>query len=435
MSAGNPWSAGRPLSPVETPAEGVAQEVPAAARPLPSAYDAAAAPTTPTDLRPHLLTEFVGQRGDVFGLAFRAGVITILTLGFYRFWMKTRLRRWYWSSIRPGGVPMEYTGDPVEKLLGFLMAVVVMAFYIGIVNLILMFVSFSLLANNFAAYAVSFLGVIPIWFYALYRSRRYVLARTRWSGIRFGLDQGAWGYAGRALVHWLVTICTLGLLWPRMTFYLEKYITDRTWFGTARLEQGGHWQMLYRPFIAVIIPILLGAAALGFGIMTGQPSYFASFGGSLIWFLFAMIYYRVASQRIMANHKRAGTIGLQSKVRATRVVGIYVGGYFLTYLSVLIPAGIMAVVFFGLDDPVSMAKRLQDGRWFLILTTAIFYFGIFLMWSVLQHTFVTMPLWRHYAETLTILGADGLVEVRQRPRDEFSEAEGFAEALDLGAAI
>ncbi|NBT31155.1 MAG: DUF898 family protein, partial [Rhodobacteraceae bacterium] len=117
MSAGNPWSAGRPLSPVETPAEGVAQEVPTAARPLPSAYDAAAAPTTPSDLRPHLLTEFVGQRGDVFGLAFRAGVITILTLGFYRFWMKTRLRRWYWSSIRPGGVPMEYTGDPVEKLL------------------------------------------------------------------------------------------------------------------------------------------------------------------------------------------------------------------------------------------------------------------------------------------------------------------------------
>jgi len=29
----------------------------------------------------------------------------------------------------------------------------------------------------------------------------------------------------------------------------------------------------------------------------------------------------------------------------------------------------------------------------------------------------------------------GLAQVSQRARDEFAEAEGFAEALDLGAAI
>jgi hypothetical protein len=34
--------------------------------------------------------------------------------------MKTRLRRWYWSSIRPDGLPLEYFGDPLEKLLGIL---------------------------------------------------------------------------------------------------------------------------------------------------------------------------------------------------------------------------------------------------------------------------------------------------------------------------
>ena len=31
--------------------------------------------------------------------------------------------------------PLEYVGDPVEKLLGFFIAVVILTFYIGIVNL------------------------------------------------------------------------------------------------------------------------------------------------------------------------------------------------------------------------------------------------------------------------------------------------------------
>ena len=47
-------------------------------------------------------------------------VLTVLTLGIYRFWMKMRLRRWYRSAIRLGGHPLDYVGDPIEKLLGFL---------------------------------------------------------------------------------------------------------------------------------------------------------------------------------------------------------------------------------------------------------------------------------------------------------------------------
>jgi len=68
---------------------------------------------------------FVGSRSALFWLALKSGFWTVLSLGFYRFSMKTRLRRWYWSAIRPGGHPLEYVGDPLEKLLGFFIAVVV----------------------------------------------------------------------------------------------------------------------------------------------------------------------------------------------------------------------------------------------------------------------------------------------------------------------
>ena len=63
------------------------------------------------------------------------------------------------------------------------------------------------------------------------------------------------------------------------------------------------------------------------------------------------------------------------------------------------------------------------------------YFLIFILWGAFRHIFVTQPLFRHYIATLTIVGSESLHNIVQRDRDEHREAEGFAEALDLGAAI
>jgi hypothetical protein len=385
-------------------------------------------------------TEFAGSRGPLFRLALRTGLLTVLTLGFYRFWMKTRLRRYYWSSVRPGGHPLEYVGDPMEKLLGFLIAVVALAFYIGIVNLILMYLSFALLHGNVTAYALSFAGVIPIWFFAMYRARRYVLARTRWRGLRFGVERGAWGYAGRALLHWGITVLSLGLLWPRMTFMLEKYKVDRTFLGNQRIHQGGRWQMLYRPFLPALLFGML--AAIGGLLQTGGDGA----GGGVFLLIGAIglppaaIHYGVQSTRLLANHRTAGPLGLVAAPRTSRVLGIYAGGYalILAALGALIVAGLIAIgTIFGIAAATlpDLTELPDVPAWVPALLGIAAYFSVFLLWGVLGHVFVTLPLWRHYAETLTITGTGDLSAIRQRPRDEFSDAEGFAEALDLGAAI
>lgn len=418
--------------------------------------------------------DFIGSRGALFGLALKTGLWTILTLGFYRFWMKTRLRRWYWSSIRPGGHPLEYVGDPWEKLLGFFIAVVILTFYIGIVNLILMFVSFSVFNSSFLGYSASFLGVIPIWFYAQYRARRYVLGRTRWRGVRFALEKGAWGYAWRALVHWLLTIVTLGMLWPRMTFFLEKYKTDRTYFGSAQLHQGGRWWMLYKatiPFatalvltitavlwVFVVDPVFpRGVADPVDAILKNLDQFFNDNGMLLhdwnnparIWvFLplsFGVVYgtfhYRFVSKRILANHKTAEGLAMRSDLRGPRIVGIYVLGTFLAYmvlvtgLSITIFAGfaMIGATFLTMDGGGGLLGDLP--RWAGYAALAGMYLSVFLLWGVLHNVFVTYPLMRHMAITLRLTRTDGLGKISQRKRDEFAEAEGFAEALDLGAAI
>ncbi|TNF22929.1 MAG: DUF898 family protein [Rhodobacteraceae bacterium] len=391
-----------------------------------------------------MATGFVGTRRAVFWLALKTGVFTVLTLGIYRFWMKTRLRRWYWSSTRPGGTPLEYVGDPYEKLLGFLIAVVILAFYIGVVNLLLMFASFSLFQQNFVAYLLSLLGLIPLWFYASYRARRYVLARTRWRGVRFGMAPGAWGYVWRAMLHWTLTLLTLGLLWPRMTFWLEKYRTDRTYFGDAQLVQGGRWWMLYRATIPMVLALAMGAGAAALTV-SGTPqvgSPLATLAALLA--VYGWVHYRVVTTRLLANHKSAAGVTLEANPRPLRILMIRVLGTLATAIVLALPLTLLgfgvALVQFA-ETPLMQefgelgALLATVPRLVLAALGVALYFAIFLLWATFTHAWVTMPVWRHYATTLTIRNPAALRGISQRARDEFQEAEGFAEALDVGASI
>ena len=68
---------------------------------------------------------------------------TLLTLGVYRFWARTRTRRYFWSAVNVEGHGFEYTGKGVEKFLGFLIAVACLAIYWGIFQLLLSFAGMS----------------------------------------------------------------------------------------------------------------------------------------------------------------------------------------------------------------------------------------------------------------------------------------------------
>ena len=51
------------------------------------------------------------------------GLLLMLpTLGLYRFWLTTAKRRFYWQNTLIGGDRLEYTGSPLQLLIGFLFA-------------------------------------------------------------------------------------------------------------------------------------------------------------------------------------------------------------------------------------------------------------------------------------------------------------------------
>ena len=53
----------------------------------------------------------------------RGAVLLMVTLGLYRFWLATDIRRFLWANTEIDGESLEYSGTALELLRGFLFAI------------------------------------------------------------------------------------------------------------------------------------------------------------------------------------------------------------------------------------------------------------------------------------------------------------------------
>jgi uncharacterized membrane protein YjgN (DUF898 family) len=359
----------------------------------------------------------------------------------------------------PGGDSFEYTGTGLEKFLGFLIALVVLAVYSGLLQVGLSFIGFNLwgamssepsgpmdVLIQLGATYVTGLAVLPLIFFAQYRARRYMLSRTRWRGLRFAMDAAALGYAWRALLYFGVSLVTLGALMPLATFRLEKYMTDRMWYGDAGFEQEGQWSELYPAmkhlFIAVAV-LLLGGVVVFFGQAVGLGGIII-FAGYL-WLIFGFVYYQVESFKYLTAHKVLdGRIRFTSNASSGRVIGIFVLGLilimilsfvFALFLGLL--AGIFAASIGGMDmNGYGSVMENFTGAGVLVGLAAVFgYLAFFVLIGALVTVVISAPILGHYVDTLRVKNAEQLEQIRQRAGDSIADADGFADALDIGGAF
>lgn len=399
--------------------------------------------------------KYTGDGNQLLPLAIKTALLTLVTLGIYRFWARTRLRKFFWSAVAPGGQPFEYDGKGLEKFLGFLIAVAVLAVYLGVLQVLLTFagMSFFNLATSDTASEVqavlagyiTLFALLPLIFYAAYRAQRYKASRTRWRGIRFAMDKAAFGYAWRGILYWFVTMITLGILTPLMTFRLEKYKADRTYYGQAELFQGGKWTGLYPALkhvgISIILFILGGASLMGInfssiesGDLGNSGVGFGFLGGTLfflayIWMLVGMAYYRVHSFRYLTEHKVLGkNVRAKSEALTSNVVGFYLLGAVVGGMAALVGGLIIGGLLGGLGYAILGPEGAMVGA-------VAGYISAFLAYGVAFIVMTVHPTIKHFAETLTLYNTAELDTIAQREGDDFLEAEGFADALDLGAGF
>lgn len=382
---------------------------------------------------------YSGETSPLFKLAFVTGFLTLITAGIYRFWAKTRIRKYIWSSTKIDGDAFEYTGTGLEKLLGFLIAIVFLAVYLGIIQVVLTFMGVGFLSDPenelifLISFYASFFALLPFILFAVYRSRRYKLARSRFRGIRFAMENAAWGYAFRALGHYFLTFITLGALLPRQTFYLEKFMTDRSFYGDARFEQGGKWSALYGAMKHIFIGlgmmiaggILAAAVAPLLGGIVGVIGYF--------WFFIGFAYYRVHAFTYLTNTKSLdGTVTFRASPSTGEIIKIVLLGG----IAVALIAGVGFAILGGLMAAMFSGMGMGQGPGFVsIAVIVIGYLAILVALGALSLVMITQPVIAHLANNLSLNNIEGLAGVHQRATDKGADAEGFADALDIGGAI
>ena len=134
------------------------------------------------------IIHFRGQARRFWQLLAHGAVLLMCTLGIYRFWLTTDIRRFLWANTELAGESFEYTGTARELLLGFLIAIAI---------LVPLYAAFFLLALGIGELA-SLIGLLALTLlgqYAVYRARRYRLTRTVYRGVRFHQSGSAWRYA------------------------------------------------------------------------------------------------------------------------------------------------------------------------------------------------------------------------------------------------
>lgn len=194
-------------------------------------------------------------------------LLGLVTLGFYRFWARTNVRRHIWSCTHINGEPLEYTGTGWELFMGFIMVMLFFGLPVAVVYAII-----ALSQGPESPLLVMLQGIVAfiiyvLWGFAIYRARRYQLSRTQWRGIRGTLVGSAAIYSLLYFGSIMAKGMSLGWATPVMNTVLKEHITNDMRFGDAAFKFRGPAGPLYVPYaicwvltlvVAVVAMVLIG---------------------------------------------------------------------------------------------------------------------------------------------------------------------------------
>jgi len=393
-------------------------------------------------------------RPGLVGLLSKNFFLTLITIGIYRFWAATRLRRYLWSNVRIGGDGLEYTGTGRELFLGFLVGLAVLA-PLSIVYIVAYRLSLGSPVMAGTIQGIYFLALFVFLQVALFRSRRYRLSRTSWRGIYAGQTGSTWHYLGLYLGYGLLTVVTLGLALPWMHVALARYKLNNTTFGnrTMHIEAKGSalfWRWLV-VMVLVLVPLALAVlpnlSALLHPVyveqpkgpptlQTPRPGAFAFLFLAVVLGGLALVWYRIEAFRYLAARVRLAAIQLHSGAKGMSGVG-QVLLYFLGLLGLTVALGIVVVVVIMSALPIVKGavagKTLAPETLGLIGVGVMLPIYVILLWvgQLITYCWRWIPIIKHLATTLDIENFAAANEIAQstQPRQKL----GIADSFELGA--
>jgi uncharacterized membrane protein YjgN (DUF898 family) len=341
-------------------------------QPAPSPQAPALAPSRPV---------YDGRLGELYGIYLRHLLLMVLTLGWSRFWGRTRIRRYLWSHMAILGDRFEYRGRGLELMVGFLMVLAILGLWAAVVWAIWHFALHDRAVPGVDLVNLIFLSIaligVPLAYVGHYSGLRYKLSRTRWRGIRCAMEGSAWSYGVRATFLNLANAMMARLLTPVVSVNLARPRIVHARLGTQGFDFAGSVGDIYGRYVgyyflnilAWILAIAVAVFALGgfveqLGLKLedistlgdlGRPRTILllvglAFAGYLLFGVMILplrCWWRAYLYRYLVSHTRAGNVLFTTGITTRQMWGYLV----LNYLIVLLT--------FGLGWPWVMHRTLR----------------------------------------------------------------------------
>ncbi|HYG47113.1 MAG TPA: YjgN family protein [Allosphingosinicella sp.] len=346
--------------------------------------------------------EFTGTWQEFLPIALTNLLLTVVTLGIYRFWAKARERQYFWSRTRLIDDQLEWTGTGKEMFLGFLMIM------LGLILVIaLIFLAAFLFTGNAIAKVLSlllFLAVYGGMFYltgvAVLRALRYRLSRTYWHGIRGGSNDGGWRYGWEYMWRTWVTAIALFIPLPWAQTRLWNARFNKMSFGQHRFHAEATAEGLFMRWL-LVYAVIAGAMAILFlfaaSMRGATPAEIEAAGSSLLVIVLVFLAFYV-------------------------VLPLVALSYFAAYYRRVSEAtGIAGLRF-------RFSARTKD--WLLLFLGHV---GLVIVTLGIGALFIA---YRNYSFAIRHLDLEGEIDVAaltQSSTRSPTDAEGLADAFDIGA--
>lgn len=416
----------------------------------PSATESHQPATASTDIHveANRAVVFDGQRKPLFWLLLRNFLLTVITVGIYRFWAKTRVRKFFWQRTKLVDEPLEYLGTGGELFIGFLIAIVILVPF-GALYSLLQFLMIGVEGPLPIIIQVTYYTIIAFLIHvAIYRMRRYRLTRTAWRGVRFGLDGSALRYAVISFGYSALTIVTLFLAQPWLRVATLKYFFRNARFGGTNLALSAQAMWLFPRWLVVGAPYafavgLFGAlnwqVFAGIWVLNNKAAQGADVGPEMTallaqiihWPLYFIalsivlgIWYGVVEFRYLIGNLTLGKVALKSSITPAFVYRVHIL-FWAVFLVAVTLIGVL-IIWSGVEVP---ANGTPVGMQIL----AVFGFvAAYFLFGAARTLFIDVTLLKRACATLEIENADELDNVIQSSADLPGHGEGLADALDVG---
>src|SRR5271169_25981 len=403
--------------------------------------------------------QFLGKEKDYWRLRVRGAALLMLTLGLYRFWFATDIRRFLWSNTEIEGDTLEYTGLATELLVGFLFAVAI---------LVPLYTAFAIGALELSPQApVSVVAGILLFVallgeFALYRARRYRLTRTVFRGVQFDQHGAAWRYAICALVCWCAVIATLGLAYPWTQAGLQRFKMGHTCYGDLEGSFEGKgvtlflrglpiWLVVMGPLLIALFALsaLIDWNALDVAVTQGDqatltsievsPEFRRAVGIAFICVATSAIaavllypLFQAVTLRWWISGLRFGDVAVTSRLKTGQIYRVYLRFVLYILLLMLVTALAGGVCLLAVSELVGPRHDSALAELLATVITVGLYVVIALGASTVHQVVVTFSLWRLGVQSAKFSGAEALNSVRAAGLPSSALGEGLVDALGVG---